>query len=80
MHTRIAQSSHPLPPHPSPYHPTDNHVAELFASARVAEIKRMVVNGYNVDLLEVYERLGGRQAMPKEAVEMCQRLPAIQVS
>ena len=39
----------------------------------------MIYNGYDIDMLEIYDKLGGKQTLPKRSLELGQRIPIIQV-
>ena len=55
-------------------------MVELFAADQLDVVYQLVIWGYYDHLPDVEEKLGGRDAMPRSAVDMLQVLPSVQVS
>ena len=54
-------------------------MVELFASDQLDVVHELVILGYYDHLPDVEEKLGGRDAMSRSAVDLLQVLPSVQV-
>ena len=39
----------------------------------------MILNCYDIDLVEIYDKLGGKQTLPKKSLEIGENIASIQV-